>query len=295
VHKSRFILGHFAADVYIGWEIFVKSRLLSFPGSRAASSLFAAFILLALLLDSSASAQPSAPATFLATPVPTVQAAAPYYDAVAAADTAAGLSPMSAIVPANAPSARNDPVSSDEFVGPFSSWTNVKIAYGAVGDGVSDDTAAIQNALNAVGTSGHSPVLYFPAGTYKITATLNLAHAIDISLIGQDPSVTSIVWNGAARGTMLYVNGVAYSKFSRLTFNGSSTALIAVDQSKADGTSNYFDTGNEYSDDYFTNVGYGIRGGAFGYGFAETSVERSHFIGNSVAGIALMNFNALDL
>jgi hypothetical protein len=224
-----------------------------------------------------------------------VKAAAPYYHAVAAADTAAGLSPMSAIVPAVAPSAPNDPVSSDEFVGPFSSWINVKIAYGAVGDGVSDDTAAIQNALNAVGTAGHSPVLYFPAGTYKITATLNLAHAIDISLIGQDPSVTSIVWNGAARGTMLYVNGVAYSKFSRLTFNGSSTALIAVDQSKADGTSNYFDTGNEYSDDYFTNAGYGIRGGAFGYGFAETSVERSHFIGNSVAGIALMNFNALDL
>jgi len=185
--------------------------------------------------------------------------------------------------------------SSDEFVGPFSSWTNVKTANGAVGDGVADDTNAIRNALNAVGTSGHSPVLYFPAGTYRITATLNLAHAVDISLIGQDPSSTSIVWNGAAGGTMLYVNGVAYSKFSRLTFNGSSTALIAVDQSKADGTSNYFDTGNEYSDDYFTQVGYGIRGGAFGYGFAETSVERSHFIGNWVAGIALMNFNALDL
>jgi hypothetical protein len=185
--------------------------------------------------------------------------------------------------------------SSDEFVGPLASWTNVKTANGAAGDGVTDDTEAIRNALNAVGAGGHSPVLYFPAGTYKITATLNLAHAVDISLIGQDPAVTSIVWNGAAGGTMLYVNGVAYSKFSRLTFNGNFTALIAVDQSKADGTSNYFDTGNEYSDDYFTNAGYGIRGGALGYGFAETSVERSHFIGNWVAGIALMNFNALDL
>ena len=185
--------------------------------------------------------------------------------------------------------------SGDEFVGPFSSWTNVKTSSGAVGDGVTDDTDAIQNALSALATSGHSPVLYFPAGTYKITATLNLAHAVDIGVIGQDPSLTSIVWSGAAGGTMLYVNGVAYSKFSRLTFDGSSTALIAVDQSKADGTSNYFDTGNEYSDDYFVRVGYGIRGGALGYGFAETSVERSHFIGNWVAGIALMNFNALDL
>ena len=32
-----------------------------------------------------------------------------------------------------------------------------------------------------------------------------------------------------------------------------------------------------------------------GFGFAETSVERSHFINDWVAGIALMNFNALDL
>ena len=110
------------------------------------------------------------------------------------------------------------------FVGPFSSWTNLKTVYGAAGDGVTDDTAAIQNALKAVGTSGRSPVLYFPAGTYRITVTLNLAHAIDISLIGQDSSLTSIVWDGAASGTMFYVNGVAYSKFSRLTFNGSSTA-----------------------------------------------------------------------
>jgi membrane-bound inhibitor of C-type lysozyme len=193
------------------------------------------------------------------------------------------------------PAASSHPTSSDEFVGPFSSWTNVKTAYGAAGDGVADDTAPVQKALTEVGTNEHSPVLYFPAGTYRITATLNLAHAIDVSLIGQDPSLTSIVWGGVANGTMLHVNGVAYSKFSRLTFDGSSTALIAVDQSRASNQSNYFDTGNEYSDDVFRNAGYGIRGGAQDGGFAETSVERSHFIGNWVAGIATMNFNALDL
>ena len=31
----------------------------------------------------------------------------------------------------------------DEFVGPFSNWTNVKTVYGAAGDGVTDDTAAL--------------------------------------------------------------------------------------------------------------------------------------------------------
>lgn len=32
----------------------------------------------------------------------------------------------------------------DEFVGPFASWFNVKTGMGAVGDGLADDTDAIQ-------------------------------------------------------------------------------------------------------------------------------------------------------
>ena len=46
--------------------------------------------------------------------------------------------------------------------------TSVK-SYGAVGDGVTDDTAAIQTAIN----TGLS--LYFPAGTYKISSTLTVS------------------------------------------------------------------------------------------------------------------------
>ena len=74
-------------------------------------------------------------------------------------------------------SASSMPAIGDEFVGPFPSWTNVKTVYGAKGDGVTDDTAALQAALNNVGLNGHSSVLYLPAGTYKISSTLNLAGA----------------------------------------------------------------------------------------------------------------------
>src|SRR5215472_16480468 len=140
----------------------------------------------------------------------------------------------------------------EEFVGPFLSWANVKTNYGAVGDGVTDDTAAIQKGLNALGPT--NPTLYFPAGTYRITQTLSLASQMHVNVIGQDPATTTILWAGASGGTMLYLNGVAYSRFDRLTFDGQGSAGVAVDQSKADNTSNYFDTGNQYADDVFKNA-----------------------------------------
>ena len=54
-------------------------------------------------------------------------------------------------------------------------WISVK-DYGAVGDDSTDDTTAIQNAINAcIGTGTLSPkTLYFPKGKYKITSSLQV-------------------------------------------------------------------------------------------------------------------------
>jgi hypothetical protein len=46
---------------------------------------------------------------------------------------------------------------------------NVK-SYGAVGDGVTDDTAAVTAAWNAAKLASR-PVLYFPRGTYKVATS----------------------------------------------------------------------------------------------------------------------------
>src|SRR5215469_3919740 len=125
----------------------------------------------------------------------------------------------------------------EEFVGPFPSWANVKTTYGAVGDGVTDDTAAIQKALNAL--SANNPTLYFPAGTYRISHTLTLSSQVYVSIIGQDPANTAIIWAGPSGGTMLVLTGIAYSRFDRLTFNGQNNAAILVDQNWP-GSGNYF-------------------------------------------------------
>jgi len=182
----------------------------------------------------------------------------------------------------------------DEFAGPFPSWTNVKTEYGAVGDGLADDTDALRRALAELGAPGHSPVLFMPAGRYRITSTLTLAHQIFLSVIGEDPATTSIVWAGPRGGTMLLVNGLAYSRINRLSFDGRRLASVAVDQS-FDNLAPHFDTGNEYADDIFTDVEFGIHGGFKDFGFAETSIVRARFIRNTTAGVALGNFNALDI
>jgi hypothetical protein len=62
----------------------------------------------------------------------------------------------------------------------FADVVNVK-DFGAVGDGVTDDTAAIQTAINAA--TGKQLIL--PSGTYKISGTLILLNSIYIVGYGQ--------------------------------------------------------------------------------------------------------------
>jgi hypothetical protein len=183
----------------------------------------------------------------------------------------------------------------DEFVGPFASWSNLKRDFGAVGDGVADDTKAVQAALTALSQSGHSPVLFVPAGTYRVTSTVTLMSGQSLSVIGEDPGNTVFKWAGASGGILLHIDGVAYSRFDRLTFDGAGTAGVLIDQSLTGyNQGQYFDTGNEYADDVFKNAGIGIQGGQYGLGAAESSVLRSKFLNHSFAGISLKNFNALD-
>jgi hypothetical protein len=91
-------------------------------------------------------------------------------------ETRINAAPLSAGVRRRDPAIRSLP--------PVAAWTNVR-TLGVRGDDATDDTAAIQRAID----SGR--VLYFPAGFYRVTDTLRLR--ADTVLIGLHPSLTQIV------------------------------------------------------------------------------------------------------
>lgn len=60
--------------------------------------------------------------------------------------------------------------------------------FGAVGDGVTDDTAAIQSTINSGAKN-----IYVPPGLYKITATINLSTTRDLTFQGAGRDATGFV------------------------------------------------------------------------------------------------------
>ena len=66
--------------------------------------------------------------------------------------------------------------------------------FGAKGDGTTDDTAAIQNAIDYSITSiDNNRAVFFPVGTYKITGQINIPFATGWKIFGEGASSSKIV------------------------------------------------------------------------------------------------------
>lgn len=88
-------------------------------------------------------------------------------------------------------------------------WTgvaNVKTDYGAKGDGVTDDSTALQNAFTA---SANGTQVFFPAGNYGITKQLTVAARLWIC--GQGATITELtpVTGTGSAGGLILLNGTA--------------------------------------------------------------------------------------
>lgn len=103
-------------------------------------------------------------------------------------------------------------------------WVDVKDpAYGAKGDGVTDDTAAIVNCLNA----NPGKIVYFPKGTYIFKTPTTLASGNNVSIVGDGPGSTIIDAVGVTlNGTgLLSWQGASGFSISGVTFNFNSGAV----------------------------------------------------------------------
>jgi hypothetical protein len=71
--------------------------------------------------------------------------------------------------------------------------------FGAVGDGVTDDSVAVQTAINNMTSGG---TLVFPFGTYKINTSILVPYS-NITIIGNGSTIdaTTLAYNGAVRGS----------------------------------------------------------------------------------------------
>ncbi|MEY9848652.1 glycosyl hydrolase family 28-related protein [Streptacidiphilus sp. MAP5-3] len=85
-------------------------------------------------------------------------------------------------------------------------WFNV-LDYGATGNGVTDDTTAIQTAINAVPSSGGTVV--FPAGTYKTSSVLVARSNLILEGVSDGSSVIA--------QSSTTANGLSGSDITRLT------------------------------------------------------------------------------
>lgn len=130
---------------------------------------------------------------------------------------------------------------------------NVK-NYGAVGDGSTDDTTAIQAAIdacdNASGSSGGGTV-YFPNGSYKITGVIvgssntssggNANRQSNVSLLGESALHTTINYSGSTSGIAILMQRNKYGNVKNFGIHnavakGTTAGLVFAGPSGSSGT-----------------------------------------------------------
>ena len=100
-------------------------------------------------------------------------------------------------------------------------------AYGAKGDGSTNDTAAIQAAINAAQTA-HGTV-FVDTGTYNVTAPLNITS--EISFVGTGDGSQLVATAAVAEVLNITVGGAGRGLFKDFRVNGNNLATNCVNQS----------------------------------------------------------------
>jgi hypothetical protein len=128
---------------------------------------------------------------------------------------------------------------------PRSDW----VMPAAKGDGVADDTDALQAALDKLGDRFGTPkTVFLPEGTYRLTRTLKLSKIQGAAVIGQG-ALTKLVWDGAAGERMFHSNGASRSRYVGLCWDGRGKAAVGIDHD----SKTYYETRVRHEQEEFVN------------------------------------------
>jgi pectate lyase-like protein len=110
--------------------------------------------------------------------------------------------------------------------------------FGAYGNGIHDDTAAIQNAINFIAPTGGT--VFFPAGTYNVSSELQVTtFGVKLSGAGSGSGEKSVtLFATATMRSIIHTNGSIYCTFEDVWFNCNYKASFALYRQN-DSSSNY--------------------------------------------------------
>jgi hypothetical protein len=118
--------------------------------------------------------------------------------------------------------------------------------YGVIGDGIADDTAALQTAINSLPNGG---TLMFGRNRCKITSTLQIGDGSvsaistkqNLRIVGDGvygssnqeispgfPAPSLLIWAGAAGGTMISINGPMVNSIEGIQLDGADIANVGI-------------------------------------------------------------------
>jgi hypothetical protein len=165
-------------------------------------------------------------------------------------------------------------------------FVNAKLDYGAVGDGVTDDTTALQDAIDgafevATTNAGTFPVknkvLYIPPGTYRLTSKLLIRGLHSGMMIGAGRHATVLVQEGANR-PVVQTNGCQYTRFENINFTNEGTgAESQCFDMDWDGSSFCALQSNTFFNCYFAGGTSGVRIAASGFQGSEILFLNCYF------------------
>lgn len=118
---------------------------------------------------------------------------------------------------------------------------SVKQQFGAVGDGITDDTTALQAAVDSLSATGGT--VYFPVGTYLISSTISVPSGVSLQGAGTY-GLSIILYTGSTNNFKMvsYATGAARVKVDGLQFQCNTVGLRMIQLYMGDPV--YFDISN---------------------------------------------------